>query len=214
MFLNFELCYYETMEKTFFIVEDHALMRHGITGWISENSNWVCIGSAGDDKSALQEISSLETLPDLIITDINLGNESDDYSGLYFLKEISKLYPSIKCICYSMFQSPGIIRMAFDSGAKGYVSKNAGEKELLTCMENVYTGSRYIEKDLSQAVITYNSEVESFTKRERSVLNLLIQHKTNDEILGVQKRAIETYISRIYDKTDCKNRQSLFEMFN
>lgn len=205
------------MEKTFFIVEDHALMRHGITGWISENSNWVCVGSAEDDKSALREISSLEILPDLIITDINLGNESDDYSGLCFLREILKLYPSIKCICYSMFQSPGIIRMAFDSGAKGYVSKNAGEKELLTCMENVCSGLNYIERDLSQAVITYNNEVESFTKRERSVLDLILQHKTNDEIsaiLGVQKRAIETYISRIYDKSGCKNRQSLIEMFN
>lgn len=84
-----------------------------------------------------------------------------------------------------MFKSPGIIQLALDIGASGYISKNADEKELLDCMEQVLAGHQYVEKNLSQSVITYNSEISSFTKRERSVLDLIIQHKSNEEIAGI-----------------------------
>lgn len=209
------------MSKNFFIVEDHSLMRHGITTWLTENSEWKCSGSAENITDALTKISELsvnsENFPSIIITDINLNDDYENYSGLQLIEEILKLYPSIKCICYSMFKSPGIIQMAFSTGALGYISKNAGEKELLTAMEQVYLGNEYVEKNLIQAVFTYNSEISSLTKRERNVLNLIIRHKTNEEIakiLGVQKRAVETYTSRIYDKMGCENRHALIDKFN
>lgn len=184
--------------------------------WISENSDWICVGTGAEQKDTIEKLNKLEILPQIVVTDINLGNGSEDYSGIKLIEKINKSFDSIKCICYSMFKSPGIIQMALDIGAKGYVSKNAGEKELLECMEMVLKGETYVEKSLTQAVITYNNEISSFTKRERSVLDLIIQHKSNDEIadiLGVQKRAIETYTSRLYDKTGCANRQELINMF-
>jgi len=205
------------MTKTFFIIEDHSLMRHGIATWLSNNSNWECVGTAENKEDAITKLNELSDLPSIIVTDINLGADSDDYSGIQLIREIKEKFPASKSICYSMFKSPGLIKMAMDAGAFGYVSKNAGEKELLECMEQVIQGLKYIEKSLSQAVITYNNEVSSLTKREQSVLDLIIQHKSNEEIariLGVQKRAIETYTSRLYDKTGCANRQELIDMFS
>lgn len=205
------------MTKTFFIIEDHSLMRHGIATWLSNNTDWECVGTAENKDEAISKLSSLSVLPAVIITDINLGSDSDDYSGINLIKEACKTFPDTKCICYSMFKSPGLIKMAMDSGALGYVSKNAGEKELLECMEQAFMGNKYVEKSLNQAVITYNNEVSSLTKREQSVLDLIIQHKSNEDIsriLGVQKRAVETYTSRLYDKTGCANRQELIDMFN
>lgn len=208
------------MTKNFFIVEDHSLMRHGITKWITENSKWECSGSAENITTALEnllELKSSGNFPAIIITDINLNSESDNYLGIKLIEEVKQINSTVKYICYSMYKSPGIIQMALNAGALGYISKNADETELLECMEQVFLGNKYIEKTLVQSVVTYNSEISSLTKREQSVLNLIIQHKANVEIaliLGVQKRAIETYISRLYDKTGCANRQELIDMFN
>lgn len=207
------------MKKSFFIIEDHSLMRHGIACWISEHSDWKCVGMAENKESALTKLQKISTseFPSLVITDITLNPSNRDYSGLELIKEVQKLYPSVKCICFSMHTNPGLIQLASNNGAKGYISKTASEEELLKCMNEVFAGKEYIENNLYTSITTYIKAIASLTKREKAVVELIIKHKSNDEIaeiLGIQKRAVESYTSRIYDKLGCSNRNDLMSALN
>lgn len=209
------------MNNTFFIVEDHHLMSHGITSWLTNNSHWTCAGSASNSIEAMEKLRILnqedETRPSVVITDINLGDTSEDYSGIRLIKNICSEFPGINCICYSMYRSPGIIKMGIEAGAKGYISKSAGEKELIECMNQVQNGEKCIERNLVQSIRTYGEAVSSLTHKELEIMNLMMRHKTNDEIsdiLNIKKRTVETYTSRIYDKIGCKSRSELIEMFS
>lgn len=204
------------MEKTFFIVEDHSLMRHGITSWITENSDWKCAGMAQNKEEAIKKITKLPLVQKknclIVIVDITLDAGEYDYSGLELIKELSKSFPFIKTICFSMHKNPGFIQMALDNGAVGFISKTASEEELLKCMDIVNSGNEFIEDNLNQSMKVYEQAISSLTKREKLVVELIIKHKTNDEIaafMNIQKRAVESYTSRIYDKTGCKNRAEL-----
>lgn len=139
------------MANRFFIVEDHHLMSHGITSFLTNNSHWICSGTANNIEDTLEQLRQLysqkENYPSLLITDINLGTTSEDYSGIELIKCINSNFPDIKCICYSMYKSPGIINMAMTTGAKGYISKSANEKELIECMNIVQNrGNLYRKK--------------------------------------------------------------------
>ena len=207
------------MEKHFFIVEDHSLMRHGIASWISQHSDWKCVGMAENKEQAFETLASMpeNSRPAVLITDITLDSKQYDYSGLEIVKQITQQYPDIKCICFSMHTNPGLIQIALNNGAKGYISKTATEEELLRCMNEVYSDNEYLENNLYSSINTYIKATASLTKREKAVVELIIKHKTNDEIseiLGVQKRAVESYISRIYDKLGCTNRNSLIAYFD
>lgn len=209
------------MTNTFFIIEDHSLMLHGIISWITENSHWKCIGSAQNEVDSLEKLNELckseTTTPSVIITDINLGTENNDYLGIELIKKLKAENTNIKCICYSMYKSPGIIKLAMDAGASGYITKSASERELVECMNQVQNGEIYIERNLHLAIETYKEAVSSLTQKEMEIVNLMLNHKTNDEIsdiMNIKKRTVESYTSRIYDKIGCSNRSELIEILS
>lgn len=204
------------MPKTFFILDDHAMMRHGIASYLSDTTDWGCSGSAESSQDALSQLehlSALGSLPALVISDLQLAG---DDSGLNFIGFVSKMYPDVKCICYSMYTNPSSVQNAINAGAVGYVSKSSGEAELLACMEDVFAGKTHIEQELLPKITTYTNALSSLTRRERQVLDMLLQKKSNGEIskeLQISRHAVENYISTIYEKLDVNDRESLTELF-
>lgn len=202
------------MPKTYFIVDDHEMLRIGITGWLKDNSDFTCLKSAGTLQDALEYLNGhaqTGTLPDLLISDINFSGEN---TGFELIRQVNQKYPAIKIIVYSMFFSPNVMKESFISGASGYISKNAKTEELLNCMNTVIAGKSYIEKGLVQNYVNYTSIIDSLTKREADVAGLLVQYKSNDEIaeiLGLKKRSVENYISSIYEKLGVIDRNSLID---
>lgn len=204
------------MSKKYFIVDDHSMLRSGIISWISDHSDWECIGDAENHEEAFLKLTALEkngilTQTSILISDINFNGEN---SGFEFIQKVHKNYPLLKIIVYSMFFSPNVMKQAINSGALGYISKNAKSEELLNCLETVANGSSYLEKSLVQNYMHYTDIIDALTKREVMVVQLLIQHKTNDEIaeiLGIKKRSVENYISSIYEKIGVMDRAELIK---
>ncbi|WP_367268336.1 LuxR C-terminal-related transcriptional regulator [uncultured Treponema sp.] len=152
-------------------------------------------------------------LPDIIISELNFYGEG---TGFDFVKKLHELYPQQKIIVYSMFFAPGIVENAIQYGANGYISKNASSDELLLCMEKVLQGEQYIENEFVPILEKFNSFTDALTKREKEMMNLILERHTNEEIakiLGIKKSAVENYVSRIYEKTDVKDRLELIERF-
>ena len=200
------------MSKTFYILDDHEMLRVGTSSWLTSNSDWKCCGSAGTHEQAFADFESMAGqggLPSLLICDLNFYGEN---TGFDFMAKIHSLYPEVKIIVYSMFFAAGIVQSAVSSGASGYVSKNASCTELLEGMEKVYAGQVFIQEELQSNLIKYYNFTDALTRREKEVMDLLLRRLSNDEIaneLGIKKRAVENYISLIYEKTGVNDRNEL-----
>ncbi|MCR4734674.1 MAG: response regulator transcription factor [Treponema sp.] len=204
------------MEKTFYIIDDHEILRSGICVWLSANSAWLCAGQAGTHEKAyndLEKMNKKSELPAIVICDLNFYGEN---TGFDFIKEIKALYPDLKIIVYSMFFAAGMVQSAIKAGACGYVSKNASSLELEECMEKALAGQIFIQDELQSNLTKYNDFTDALTQREKDVMELLLQRFSNDEIanrLGIKKRSVENYISLIYEKTGAFDRNELVEKY-
>ena len=180
-----------------------------------ERPDFSCAGFASNSNEAISKLSSLSEssgLPEILILDLFLGEES----GIDLLRQIGKKFPGIKVLVYSMFAKPGIVSLALENGAKGFVSKSAPESELLNAIEIVLRGENYVQQNLVPPLFTYRSMLDSFTKQEQNIFKLIIERKTKAQIadeLNIVSRSLENYLSRIYAKTGCKGHEELIKKF-
>ena len=204
------------MSRTFYIADDHELLRVGTISYIEKKSDWLCKGNADSPKAALSDLELLSignTLPDLVISDLNF---SGDDAGFDFISKLHSLYPDLKIIVYSMFFSAGMVQTALENGATGYISKNAPSTELLECMENAFSGKTFIQKDLQENLSKFNSFTDALTRREKQVMALIIKNCSNlqiSETLNIRQRAVENYISSIYEKTGINDKKEFIKRF-
>lgn len=199
----------------FFVVEDHSLTNLGIRQFFSGKPEYDCCGFASDRDEALEKLKELElkdSLPDIIILDLNLG----EYDGLDILKVVREKYSLTKVVVYSMYTNPGILSLALDNGALGFVSKDSMEGELLNAVTEVVRGGSYVQHNLISSLYTYRSLLDSLTKQEQNILKKIIERKNNEQIaaeLELTIRSVENYLSRIYSKTGCRGHEELIAKF-
>lgn len=152
-------------------------------------------------------------LPDLVISDLNF---SGDDAGFDFIAKLHSLYPELKIIVYSMFFSAGMVQTAIQNGAAGYISKNAPSDELIECMENAFSGKTFVQKELRENLVKFNSFTDALTQREKQVMALILQNLSNMQIaekLQIRQRAVENYISSIYEKTGINDKKEFISQF-
>jgi two-component system uhpT operon response regulator UhpA len=206
----------------FIMVEDHKLVRQGVTKIIEEKSDFKCVGSfasVSETKNFLSEYSSQADGPTplLCIVDINLGgSDPQDGDGLSLIRFIKENYKNIYCICYSMFKGAGIVEQAVSAGAVGYVSKNADLEVLLDAMEKADKGKFFMEESLTSDYVVYTNLYNSLTKREKELAGLFFQNKNEEqiaELMGITPRAVDNYMTRILSKLGVMNKKELIKKF-
>lgn len=200
---------------SYFVVEDHSLTNLGIRQFFSAKEEFICKGFAYDRDETVEKLKNLaeeNKLPSILILDLMLGNAS----GLEILKIVKEKYDSIKVIVYSMYTNPGILSLALDYGALGFVSKDSMEGELLKAVKAVAEGDSYVQQSLVTSLFTYRSLLDSLTKQEQNILKKIIERKQNEQIaseLNLTIRSVENYLSRIYSKTGCRGHEELIKKF-
>ncbi|SFI70057.1 two component transcriptional regulator, LuxR family [Treponema bryantii] len=200
---------------SYFVVEDHSLTNLGIRQFFSAKEELVCRGFAYDKDEAeekLQKLDEENKLPSILVLDLMLGNAS----GLEILKLVKEKYENIKVVVYSMYTNPGILSLALDYGALGFVSKDSMEGELLKAVKTVAEGGSYVQQSLVTSLFTYRSLLDSLTKQEQNILKKIIERKQNEQIaseLNLTIRSVENYLSRIYSKTGCRGHEELIKKF-
>ena len=199
----------------FIIIEDHNLVRQGISKIIEEKSNFRCSGTfatVSDSKNFLSDYCKADYEPLICIVDINLGDED----GLSLIRFIKEKYQNIFCICYSMFKGAGIVEQAVRAGAVGYVSKNADLEVLLQAMEKAGRGTFFMEESLTSDYVIYTNLLQSLTKREKELAGLFFQNKNEEEIanlMGITPRAVDNYMTRILSKLAVSSKKELLKKF-
>lgn len=207
-----------SMNKTLYIVDDHRMLLRGLKDYLEDNTDWrvpcVCSTSAEClDSLSKASCAGNNSFPQIIIVDVQLIDEN----GFSLVQEITKKYPEIKCVMYSMYDTAGYVMQAKAAGVKGYISKVATEEELVRCLEEVFAGGEYFEQKAEDSLAKLKKIDPLLTKQEKKILEKLLQDKTNENIsneLFISTHTVENYVSYIYDKLCVKNRAELAALFS
>ena len=207
-----------TAMKKLILIDDHKMLRKGISFYITENSDWAILAEAeGLDElpAIIKKIGSGSEDKIVAVVDIQIkGNPDYSYNGFEAVKLLAAA--GIPSVIFSSHDSGGFIERAMSAevGAKGFVSKLSDEKMLLDAINTVATGKTFVQPDLVSSLMEMNSLFSVLTKREVQVVKLIQDGLTNEEIaqkLQIKLTTLENYISVIYDKIGCRDRNSLLE---
>lgn len=191
------------------VADDHPVVRKGIASYLARNENLEIVGEACDGRDAIRK--ARELLPDLILMDINMPH----MSGLAVTEQLHREIPHIRVlIISSQGGADGVMRM-IQSGARGFVLKDAPAEELVRAIEAIHRGEAYFSPDVARVALNQfvrgqseASNTPQLTNREREVLAQIADGLSNKEIasqLGVGVRTVETHRERIMRKLDIHN---------
>lgn len=178
------------------LADDHAMLRQGIRKILEEVPGLEVCGEAADGFELLELLK--RTVPDLVVLDVAMPR----IRGIEAAREIRSLYPDVRVIILSMHRSKEYLYHALGAGARAYVLKEDSDRELLDAIEAVSRGEFYVSPQLSleaeEALSTLRrrggeaARAEVLTCREREVLKLVAEGKTNKEIAGLLRISVRT----------------------
>jgi DNA-binding NarL/FixJ family response regulator len=191
------------MKIKVFITDDHYMVIEGIRSLLQHEPDIELVGHAMSAASCLAFLQ--QQLPDVILMDVNLP----DKSGIDLCREVKEKYPSVFIIGLSTFNQQSFIQKMMDSGASGYVLKNATQEELMEGIKTIMKGKLYLSGEAAQSLRkNSDGEVPILTRREKEVLGLIAEGMTNNEI------AVQLFISVTTVDTHRKNLLTKFEARN
>ncbi len=193
------------------LADDHLMFRNGIKRIIEDSPNLLVTGEARDGLELLDLLK--KTKPDMVILDISMPN----IRGLEATEEIKTSYPDIKILILTMHRDKEYLIQALSAKADGYLLKEDTDAQLLAAIESIRDGkiflSPLLSEDLSQNLLGFienadKSLDETLSTREKEVLTLLAEGKSNKEIAGllyISTRTAEHHRASINKKLKINN---------
>jgi two-component system, NarL family, nitrate/nitrite response regulator NarL len=188
------------------LADDHPVVRKGIRGWLTGVENLEVVDEAVNGLEAVAKVKELS--PDLVLMDVDMPK----LNGLEATKQIRKEFPNTRVLILSMHTNKAVVLQIIQSGAGGYVLKDAPPADLLRAIESVDNGEPFFSPDINQIVLNqYLAETGAetaptaaqLTNRERQVLAMIAEGQSNKEMaskLGVGVRTVETHRERMMAK--------------
>ena len=188
------------------LADDHTLVRQGFRRLLEDDPTVSVVGEAATGLEAIAQSKALK--PDVVVMDLSMP----DLGGLEATAEILKVDPQIKILILSMYSNEAYIRKAFDLGARGYMLKNAIEVDLNRAVRALAEGEAYFSPGISHVVLeslktgslreATTDPYERLTLREKEVLQLIAQGKSNKEIavlLDISVNTVAVHRARVMD---------------
>ena len=186
------------------VVDDHPVVRRGISACLARHQQMQIVGEAGNGREALRLARELQ--PDIMLMDIDMPQ----MNGLAATAALHRELPKIKVLILSMHSNTECVLRVIQSGARGFVLKEATTDELVRAIETVNSGEAYFSSDVARVALNkyvqgsgMSGEETPLTDREREVLILIAEGLSNKEIacqLGVGVRTVETHRERTMRK--------------
>ncbi|MBX3238778.1 MAG: response regulator transcription factor [Chitinophagaceae bacterium] len=192
-----------------FIVDDHYMVIEGIHSLLQNEKNIELCGHATNTASCMAFLQQKQ--PDIILMDINLGEES----GIALCKKVKDQYPSVFVVGLSTFNQQSFIRKMLDNGASGYVLKNATHEELMEAVTTVIKGKEFLSNEAASRLRANETQEIILTRREKEVLELIANGLTNSEIakaLFVSNTTVDTHRGNLLAKLQAKNTAELVKI--
>jgi DNA-binding NarL/FixJ family response regulator len=184
------------------IVDDHPIMRVGITALIDSCKDMEAVAQAGSGEEALT-LHAVH-LPDITLMDLRLPG----ISGVETIRRIRAQCPSARFIVLTTYEGDEDIFQAMEAGATGYLVKGMPKEMLVNAVKKVHSGGRFIPPHVSQA-LTSRTRDSSLSSREREVLGLVAKGNSNREIagkLGITEATVKCHVSFILTRLNASDR--------
>jgi two-component system response regulator NreC len=173
------------------LVDDHAVVRQGFRMILGAQPDMKIVGEAGNGREAISQAAELQ--PDVVVMDVAMP----ELNGIEATRRIAESSPRVRVLALSMHKDSVYVREILRAGAKGYLLKESIDVDLLTAVRAVAKGDGYLSPAVSEAVLTdYRKHVtdplDLLSSREREVLQLIAEGKTNKEIAGALNLSVYT----------------------
>ena len=190
------------------LVDDHEMVRLGVSTYLSIQPDIEVVGEASDGQEGVEKALSLR--PDVILMDLVM----DNMDGITATKEILAQWPQAKILIVTSYIDDEKVFPAIQAGASGYLLKTSSAQEISEAVRKTIVGERVIEEEVSEKIQNqdYANQYflyEELTNREREVLDLIAQGKSNQEIaeiLFITLKTVKTHVSNILAKLGVEDR--------
>ncbi len=201
------------------LADDHVLLRQGLKRILEGLADLEVIGEASDGIELLHLLNQVSA--HLIILDISMPK----LRGLEAIHEIKTIHPDASILILTMHKDKEYLYLALSSGANGYLLKEDADKELFTAIERIRQGKTYFSPYFSEGLINdwkqigkeeakSISDLDPLSTREREVLKLIAEGKTNKEIgdlLFISVRTVERHRANMMEKLNLKKTADLIK---
>ena len=196
----------EGQKQRILIVDDHPIVREGLTTIINEQTDLVVCGEAEDAQTALEAVGTLR--PDLMIVDVSLKG----INGIELVKLIQRRYEKMPILVLSMHDESLYVERVLRAGARGYIMKQEGTEKVVTAIHKILGGDIYVSEAMRKKLLrtfqesqpeTSGPSVERLSDRELEVFRLIGQGYGTRQIadtLHVSVKTVNTYRQHIKEK--------------
>lgn len=191
-------------KKRILVADDHEVVRKGIRTLLETHPEWEICGEAATGQEAVTKAARLK--PDIVLLDITMP----ETTGLEAIPEILKAQPKARILILTMHDSGQMASRALAAGASGLVLKSDAARDLIRALEAIGKNKAFLSPKVTKILVNElrkTSEVQSsinvLTSREREVLRLVAEGKSNKEIaglLGISPRTVDAHRARVMDK--------------
>lgn len=183
-------------------VDDHRLMREGISRIVGLQSDMTVVAEAANGEEAVEQFERCR--PDVTLMDLQLPR----MNGIEAIATIRRDAPDARIIALTMYQGDEDVFQAFQAGVSGYLLKDTVPDDLIRVIREVHAGQRVVPPEIA-AVLERRASHPALTLRERQVLELLAAGKRNKEIaaqLGISGDTANAHVKRIFVKFNVHDR--------
>jgi DNA-binding NarL/FixJ family response regulator len=190
-------------EITCLIVDDHEVVREGLRLSLSRSPHIRVVGEAGDGQSAIDLAERRR--PDVVIMDVRMPG----MDGLDATKELTQRTPDTAVLIFTAYSERSLLARGLESGAKGYILKEAPHETLVRAIEKVAVGESFIDPALMPAFLSGKDREDMLTGREREILQLLADGMSNADVaqrLFISQETVKSHVRHILAKLEADTR--------
>jgi DNA-binding NarL/FixJ family response regulator len=189
------------------LADDHTILRSGLRAVLERQADLQVVGEASDGRQAIQETE--KDRPDVVVMDVAMPI----LNGIEAARQITSRYPQVAIVILSMHSDEGYLLRALKAGARGYLLKDSAEGDLINAIRAVSGGKAFFSPVISRMLADdymrqlqqrgVEDSYELLTTRERELLQLLAEGKSNKDIarlLNLSLYTVETHRSNILQK--------------
>jgi DNA-binding NarL/FixJ family response regulator len=184
------------------LADDHPLVRQGFKMILAAQPDMEIVGEAGNGREAVELAGQLQ--PDVVVMDVAMP----ELNGIEATRRLADVSPRTRVLALSMHKDSVYVREILRAGARGYLLKDAISSDLLAAVRAVSRGEGYLSPGVSDAVLNdyrrhVTDPIDLLTSREREVLQMIAEGKTNKEIavvLNLSVYTVDAHRGRIMEK--------------
>ena len=194
------------------LADDHTVMRNGLRLLLERQPNLTVVGEASDGRETVRAAESVS--PDVVVMDIAMPN----LNGIEAARQITATRPETAIVILSMHSDESYVIRALKAGARAYLLKDSAEGDLIAAIHAISEGKSFFSPAISRILVEdYMRQLEQqhvedtyelLTAREREILQLLAEGKTNKEVasmLNLSVYTVETHRTHILQKLNLHN---------